>query len=365
MDNSSEHNKYFFEEEFFKIDESYLLSLLEDYAKRKKSSICSRIRDFLPVIAGGEEVLILANRGQAIPSPVFIESGVKSFDDVSLLGLNGYMFVWGGNNSLAHQYGASVDDPHVVALKDDWISLIAKRAGAMSNKGIRFLQIIVPEKQSLLPQHVPVSFSVPTPLFTAIDTEIKNNQFLTQIYGPSFLDFQQLNSRRNIFQRTDSHLTPSGAFDVFNRILLFLGYTPIPSLPFDDICTRRGDLACHFFGLPFCENIYFPSSDWMSDATQSIKIINMEHPSDGGHVDFVGHWKNDKSFSPLRVLVFGNSFFERGGDCIGLSWWGKYYFREFKFIWQSNVNYDEVDNFKPDLLICQTIERFLPGLPAS
>ncbi|MFJ2542611.1 hypothetical protein [Microbacterium sp. NPDC087589] len=64
------------------------------------------------------------------------------------------------------------------------------------------------------------------------------------------------------------------------------------------------------------------------------------------------------------MLTFGNSFFETGDFAGYLSWWGKHLFREFHFHWGPDFDWDLVDELKPDVVIGQTVERFLNKVAA-
>ena len=86
-------------------------------------------------------------------------------------------------------------------------------------------------------------------------------------------------------------------------------------------------------------------------------------PPGGGHVGTRYVWKNASAIVPMKVVAFGNSYFERGGDAGALSWWFARLFAEFHFVWDPRMDADYVAAEKPDWVICQTIERFLPSVP--
>ena len=47
----------------------------------------------------------------------------------------------------------------------------------------------------------------------------------------------------------------------------------------------------------------------------------------------------------------------------GLSWWFARIFAEFHFVWDPRMDAEYVAAEKPDWVICQTVERFLPSVP--
>ena len=70
-----------------------------------------------------------------------------------------------------------------------------------------------------------------------------------------------------------------------------------------------------------------------------------------------------RPLSPKTVLIFGNSMFGLGGSPVSLSWWLSCIFVQTLFVWSASFQEKHVDDFRPSLVICQTVERFLLSLP--
>ena len=64
------------------------------------------------------------------------------------------------------------------------------------------------------------------------------------------------------------------------------------------------------------------------------------------------------------MVVFGNSFFDLGGSARTLSWWCARAFSEFHFTWSPDMDEDYVRNANATWVVCQTVERFMPSVPA-
>jgi hypothetical protein len=62
--------------------------------------------------------------------------------------------------------------------------------------------------------------------------------------------------------------------------------------------------------------------------------------------------------------VFGNSFFHNGNLPNQLSWWAKHFFAELTFVWDPALDWSVVDEVRPDIVVAQTVERFLHRVPA-
>ncbi|NMH58561.1 hypothetical protein [Alteromonas ponticola] len=84
-----------------------------------------------------------------------------------------------------------------------------------------------------------------------------------------------------------------------------------------------------------------------------------------GHLGRVNVWQNDAPLSDKKILVFGNSFFAEGTSQYHLTWWLSQYFAQVHFVWAVSPDWKLVDKMQPDILICQTIERFMRNPPKS
>jgi hypothetical protein len=124
-------------------------------------------------------------------------------------------------------------------------------------------------------------------------------------------------------------------------------------------------LSSKFGDLPLREYVMHPEPSQFHDSELGLKRTEFELPPNGEHVGIRCVWTNTNAPVPLRVVAFGNSFFERGASGANLSWWAARWFREFHFIWSPFVDYDYIDRVAPDVVVCQTIERFLPMVPRA
>ena len=93
--------------------------------------------------------------------------------------------------------------------------------------------------------------------------------------------------------------------------------------------------------------------------------VNIEtfHASHGKHIGQYSIWNNPSAPIKKKVIAFGNSFF---GNCLDqgcIGWWFSNYIEKFHCIWSPNIDFDLVEKEKPDLVICQTVERFMKKVP--
>jgi hypothetical protein len=133
---------------------------------------------------------------------------------------------------------------------------------------------------------------------------------------------------------------------------------------FDSFRFASGDLASRFFGVPLLE-VVDTLSDKLVDDLQRDVHLKSEHVPSSGLSGIRIITENPNAPIRLKVVAFANSFFERGASPSAMSWWCKALFSEFHFIWSSALDISYVKAEAPDLVICQTVERFLSSLPQS
>ena len=122
-----------------------------------------------------------------------------------------------------------------------------------------------------------------------------------------------------------------------------------------------GDLGGKFFQGDMLEHQLLPAEDW-DFARETPDLVRADVPGEG-HMGTEIEWRARRPISPQTLLIFGNSMFERGGSPLTLSWWLSRIFARTRFVWSSSLQDEHVDDLRPSIVICQTVERFLPNLP--
>ncbi len=297
-------------------------------------------------------------------SPVEVPLGHLSLDGTALVGRQGFLFLVGGTNSVLSQYLTDPDHPTLVEAADGWLERISGRNALCQALGTRYLQLIVPEKLGVLAELLPWTVPAASPLLQRIETATMRAPQLAQAYvsGRSVMNALDLEARCRTFLRTDSHLSYDGIVRTLRAMLDAMGL-PAPVQPdaWKQVVST-GDLAERFFGVPLFETIRLPA-DSFCDAFSAGLELTEAHTPPSGHIGTRFVWKNANAAIPMKVVAFGNSYFERGGDAGGLSWWFARIFAEFHFVWDPRMDADYIAAEKPDWVICQTVERFLPSVP--
>lgn len=292
-------------------------------------------------------------------SPISAEVGFRSYDDSAVIGRSGHLFLEEGSNRLNSLYAKNADESAV----EKWCTLITARHDRLADDGVEFLQMIVPEKQSVLTILYPNPINAPTPLFQAIRERLHEQNYFLDVFS-IFKPLYEVDGCEP-FRRVDTHLSFHGAWSIACALATRVKKYPIslekPSLQLQVV---TGDLGNKFGFGHIVETLLHPvESEWRT-AQQEVDLIESFDP-DEGHTGTMRRWVSKDAMLDQKVVIFGNSMFERGGGPLTLSWWAARLFREATFVWNSSIDYDLVAKTKPDLVIAQTIERFLPGVPAT
>lgn len=274
--------------------------------------------------------------------------GEISNDRSAIVGRDGWCFIYEGSNN----YRAAYLDQRLAPLAEEWARLIAQRQSYCDSLGIHFIQIIVPNKATLMPERFPerIGSGMTTILQKLLDASPAANLICP------VEEMRQSSVREAIFRRNDSHLTLAGNTFIteliFNASGVDIGYVPRI-----EVCkvNHVGDLGSKF-NTPIVESFYAPRFD--------IGLLNQEKIEKTYEVVIEGFNGTKQSFhnpgAPIKktVLVFGNSFFERNPSW-GISPLFIALFENFHFIWAPRFIVEEVRSLNPDLVLSQTCERFL------
>ncbi|QIA64454.1 hypothetical protein GT360_13560 [Vibrio astriarenae] len=282
-----------------------------------------------------------------------LDVGSRTYCNSVVVGLKGFLFLVGGSNNLEYQYECPPDNE----LLNSWCQLIEERAKIFDSLNIKYLNFIIPEKQSVLTDEYPGEISCCTPLLSGITDRLGGKEFFFDAYG--YMRSKYIEGSK-FYRKLDSHLSYIGNLSILEAVLsklnininsgdLFAGELSVEKIP--------GDLSNRFcFGQMKEEHLIG------TDKLNNPEVVYSYSP-EGGHQRSHYHWKNDNPLVNKKVIIFGNSMFERGDSATGLSYWFSRIFSETVFYWSKSVEMSLVNEFKPDVVITQTVERFLMGIP--
>lgn len=288
--------------------------------------------------------------------------GLISRDGTAMLGGESEAYLVGGTNGVLAQFLLSDDDSAVSNVANKWREAVCFRRKRLESLHIKFIQVVIPEKLSTYPIKFPYQVEVPSPPLRAVEHAFADNEQCESVYFSALRFIRESMIPDTVFGKFDTHLTTRAAHGIFTGIIGRLGHASPFALDVSDSISIEGDLSERFFGIALSETLEYPSLQYIENISGTLRCVQSQIPPEG-HLGTRIVWSRNDAPINQCVIAFANSFFERGGSARSLSWWFARAFKEFHFIWSPDIDFDYVARFNPDVVICQTIERFLMRTP--
>lgn len=285
------------------------------------------------------------------------EFGRMSIDGIVQAGRNGYLFLLTGRNQISKFYTGDVELDI-----ENWLTCFLQRQNVLNGLEIKYVQVVIPEKSSVYYEYAPFTASAGSPPYLdLINLSLESNIPICNVL-PELL---KAKDNRPVYLQGDTHLSTFGAEIVVNSILELLGESISYDTPLIDKVLRVGDLGERFVQDGDIQELVSMYKDIQcGNADADIELILSRDP-EIGHQGRQRVWRNRTAPIKKIVVCFGGSSFERGENSGNLSWWFARLFSEFHFIWSPDFDVDYIEATSPDIVICQSIERFLTEVPAS
>ena len=297
-----------------------------------------------------------------IGSSVLLPVGLASPDGSALLGYEGQIFLTGGSNNVQDLFDQNRSSLTAQEVAEKWCKLFEARQKILRAKALTYVQIIIPEKISVLAELSSLAIKPPSLFLSKIEQGLEGMKVATYYLSCYSLLRSLWKEGQVSFSPADTHLNERGAFELFKSITCHLGLRrPITPGFEESNLYWVGDLSLRFSGYPLLNRRSTPVSDEISKAESELTLVSKKDPA-SGHIGKVRVWHNPNAIYKLKVVAFANSFFEIGSTPRTLSWWFVRYFAEFHFVWSPELQIDYLENVHADVVVCQTIERFLPRL---
>ncbi|WP_172331305.1 hypothetical protein [Mangrovicoccus sp. HB161399] len=290
--------------------------------------------------------------------------GTASPDQAARVGRDGMLLLHAGSNGLDQLYQEAREGiPEAAA----WGALSAARRAKAREAGVVYVQALMPEKNSVASAFDPNRGAVPSPVYqeAARAMSVREEGY---VFVDWYHPFRGSVAPDTIFRRKDTHLTTFGAQAAMTRLYRLLERTGLPLRAEGTLRAERleSDLGGRF-PEQADETVYLADALARTDGSGTVpapELVASAAP-EKGYLGTMKHWRSPQAPDPRRVLVFGNSFFATGENSTQLSFWTARLFAETKFVWSPGFDWDLVEEFSPDIVIGQTIERFLMEVPAA
>ena len=280
------------------------------------------------------------------------------------VGRDGWLFLIGGSNQVLNLYRRT---PVSWWRLRAWQRLIEGRAAQCEALGARFLQVIVPEKLTVMPDRctrplVDPGRSPGRRLARRMSSSPRAAAFL-DLTGPLTAAAQE-----DIYHRTDSHWNYRGALIGYDAICEALGARPEGDLlerAFQDLELTL-DLGSKLTS-PVAEAVRVYTTtrrarqSWVNEIVAAHREGRSRRPPTGGSHAVYRNEAADAD--PRRVMLFGDSCAHY--DPFALTGMLAETFREIQFVWSARIDWRLIEQVRPDIVIGQIAERFLRRVPAD
>ncbi len=222
----------------------------------------------------------------------------------------------------------------------------------MKERGGEFILFIAPNKERVYSEYMPDRYGPPAENdnVTRLIKYLKKRTDVKVVYCLDELTAAKEKVTEPLYYKTDTHWNQIGAYAGCSLLLRELGVT-LPELGsgVQPVVTGQdsGDLArlLHL-------SAYFAGADneYKLDGFES----KAEKFDDGGYRTEVRFVREDGD--PRRVYICRDSFGDAMTDYVGNC------FKETKFVYRQNFTMEDVEDFAPDVLVMEVVERYLRAL---
>lgn len=270
----------------------------------------------------------------------------KSVSPEVILGSSGWMFYAGDGSIENHLHRLPLSESELNA----WSARLQKRRAWLGDRGIAYLFVVAPDKQSIYPEYTPTALSAP-PGETRLDQ-------LTRRFGAdrSWLDLREalLAAKRDgrLYFRADTHWNDRGAYQGYRAIMARLG---LPALARDEAglprVTHPDDLA-QLSGLPQTE----PDTSFAPTCGVADQPARDKAAREPGGSGFHSRAPSNCDKGHGRLLIFQDSFGEPMAPYLSES------FARVVYVWHQ-PSFTEIQEMvaveRPTVVIEERVERYL------
>ncbi len=224
----------------------------------------------------------------------------------------------------------------------------------LSQKGIPFVVVIVPNKHTIYPEYLP-NYIVKTNNPSRADQVVNILSNTSVQYIDLRAPLQQHKSKTQLYYRTDTHWNDIGGYIGYVQVmqhLMRVGIQPRVVMA-EHLTVEQADLTGdlvralslnEFDSEPFirCE----PTLD-----KERVENTFKHLGNTGNHNLF----KVNNEALP-KLLMFHDSF----GQTIRK--YSSYGFKESVFVWNHRINHKLIEEYQPDVVVLEVVERYLPAL---
>jgi len=268
----------------------------------------------------------------------------------ALIGSDGWLY-FNEYQMVEHYRGTLLFTPDQL---QDWKTLLEQYRDWFAQRGIKFLFVVAPDKQSIYPEYLPSWMN-------KVSSETKLDQFFAYMKMHSTVDVLDLRqtllenrSMEPLYLKTDSHWNQLGAFFAYQRLVnelavqLLPGARPMPLDAFErtnvpappgDLTAMAGTDSSESNAILLNPKASLPPLGIIAQPYQTGPLVVTRNP----HVEG-------------SAIVYGDSFVNYWVPLLGYNFWQVSYFNNH-FLTSKFIDVELFKHEKPTLVIVEVIER--------
>jgi alginate O-acetyltransferase complex protein AlgJ len=282
-----------------------------------------------------------------------------------LIGRDGWLF-YRGNHSIEQHRGL---ENFSTAESAQYVAVMDARRKWLEGLGARMMVLVAPDKSTIYPEYLtpPMSQVAPTRFDQLVARAAGTDVDLLEL-RPALMAAK---SKGPLYYKTDSHWTALGAYVAANQLLrgLHPAFPGLNSLPhgawtFKETFSAGGDLM-HMIDDPFDAHEAIPSPDRIFPDHVLSRRTEAMPPLPSNLV-----WARDLDASIVTtdrtdrptLLLIGDSF------SVALLPFLQQEFSQVAFIAYRDTSFQEyrfIERYRPDIVVFETVERFLGDMPSN
>ena len=268
-----------------------------------------------------------------------------------LVGSEGWLY-FNENQMVEHYRGTLLFAPDQL---QDWKTLLEHYRDALAQRGIKFLFVVAPDKQSIYPEHLP-------PWMNKVSPETKLDQFFAYMKTHSTVDVldlrQTLLAGRSVgplYLKTDSHWNLLGAFLAYQKLVTELAgqqlpvASPLPLEAFErtNLPAPPGDLTALAGTDSLESNAIFFKPKPPAQPLEAIPQPNISGtPFATSNPNVWG-----------TAIVYGDSYVNNWVPFLGYNF-GQVYYCKNNFLASSFMDASLLEQGRPAVVIIEVVERY-------
>lgn len=272
-----------------------------------------------------------------------------------LIGRDGWLY-YSGNWMWEHWTRTSTFTESDLA---DWRRLLEMRRDWLAKRGIKYIFVVPPDKQTIYPEHLP-EWMKPSPAPSKIQQLTTYMQAHSTVevldLGPALIEAKKI---RSTYLNTDTHWNQFGGFTGYRAVIQALarqipGLAPLPADAFEwkPMTRPTGDLAAMMGredAYKEIEGLTPVASKPLPEPKVIYDPVRLPHPKTRGGWPFLT--LNESATG--KAMIFRDSYAETWYPLLGQ------HFREVIYIQHRDWDRPLIERERPDVVIDEILERFM------